>query len=116
VDLVRGLGHGALHHLLVLVRKNRRHCGELGGIGLVMVMVKACLYACACACECAAGLWRVPYGGACSSREGWAAHEKESQSRLSMDKRLLHAQWVITSGSSGDGHGIKEYWRCLVLL
>jgi hypothetical protein len=109
VDLVRGLGHGALHHLLVLVREDRRHCGVLGGLELVMVMVKACSCACACAC--------VLLGSGVSSMVGRAPHAKVGQHMgrnrshvyLSIDKRLLHAQWVNTSGSSGDGHGVKEY-------
>jgi hypothetical protein len=37
VDLVRRLGDGALHRLLVLVRENRRHGGGIRGLELGMV-------------------------------------------------------------------------------
>jgi hypothetical protein len=37
VDLVRRLGHSALHRLLVLVRENRRHGGGFRGLELRMV-------------------------------------------------------------------------------
>jgi len=58
VNLVSGLGHGALHHLLVLVRENRRHDGVLRGLELEMVVVRVKAWS-----RTAVGLWRVQLSG-----------------------------------------------------
>jgi hypothetical protein len=60
VDLVRRLGDGALHRLLVIVRENRRHGGGLRGLELRMVKN---------AVRAAVGLGRLELsGGSCVAR------------------------------------------------
>jgi hypothetical protein len=59
MDLVRRLGHGALHRLLVLVGENRRHGGVFRGLELAMVVVREC--------SSVQPLGLGAAGGACSS-------------------------------------------------